>query len=133
MFYDRQPILVPYVKLFDILDDNGKPLVDPGPKRAFRAGAVIAERAYVESGYELPIHDLETFNFAHWDAKLEGIPESYIIKSVADSALQGLIAVMLDAPNMQAGSEKYGSYEYFIPIGAGLTRHYLQFEIKLNG
>jgi hypothetical protein len=131
-FYERQPILFPYVKTFGFVDAEGNPLVDDRPQRVFRTGAVIAERAYVESGYELPIHEMDTFNIAYWEAKLKGIPAAYLAKSFADPILKTLLSVMLETPNLRDGAFEYGGYGRFLAIGAGVTRHYLQFELASN-
>jgi hypothetical protein len=126
-FYERQPILFPYIRQFKFLDDEGNPIFDDRPQRVFRTAAVLAEIAYVESGFELPMHDLDTFNVANLDARLSGIPDAYIEKSRADAELQDLLSAVLEVPQMQDGAELFGGYERYLNIGAGCTRHYLQF------
>lgn len=129
-FYERQPILFHHIlEGCNFLDAEGNSINDDRPDRVFRTGAVIAERAYVKSGFDLSVDNPDKFDIAFWEAEWTGIPDAYLVKGIADTALQDLLAVMLDVPQMQDGAEEYGGYEQILGIGAGFTRHYLQHEL----
>ena len=126
-FRDRQPILAPHIFECSFVDiEKGKPLADDRPSRVFRTGAVLAELAYVKSGFVLPLKDPRTFDTAYLHANMTGIPEAYELKGVSDSTLQDLVQLILETPEMRDGATLYGGYEKVLTMGVGFTRHYLQ-------
>jgi hypothetical protein len=112
-------------------EQNGILLEDDRPQRAFRIGAVIAGRAYLESGFDQSV-DGEPYSLATMDADLEGIPRAYLLSYLYDAELQSLVDIILSAPEMQDGADQ-GSYEEIVAIGAGCTRHYLKYAVEPIG
>ena len=52
----------------------------------------------------------------------------YLAKGFADTALQDLLATVLDTPNLQDGAELY-DYHHILGVAGGFARHYLQYEL----
>lgn len=110
-----------------VFEQSGTLIEDERPRRAFRVGAVVAGLAYLQSGFDQNVEG-DVFSLANLDAKLEGIPDVFVLSYAVDPELQNLVSLMLDTPEMQDGAE-LGSYEQILAIGAGCTRHYLQYAV----
>ncbi len=122
LFKDTQPLLRNQIKRVTV---DG--LEDARPIIAMRAGAVLANYAYVESGYDQTV-DSDAIVVGAMEAELEGVPTIYLASWHNDQELQRLVDTLLDTPELQDGADTY-DYSKLLHIGAGCVRHYMRFAI----
>ena len=118
-----QPTLREY-----LLDDQPEIPVLPfdglDRRAEFRAGALIACLAYLESGIHVSV-DEQALLFGQLEANLEGVPDAYTTRLCVDHELGRIIQSVPEAPGLGTGLRRT-EYEAALGNGAGWARLVMQ-------
>lgn len=102
------------------------------PAKILMAGAALARQAYREAGF-IDTVDENAVGLGRMIAEVSGIPDTYVMSVHEDTRLLDMTMQTAQLPAFDDSHKlvaNRGRYTQVLGLGAGFTRHYLQYTLE---